>query len=98
MSVTLDLAPEQEANLRLKAERQGQTLSVYLQSLAGLPSASDASLHVAIALYNSRQLSQGQAATPAGGSRAEFIDALRRAGVPVLQYSPEEAIAEARRR
>lgn len=98
MSVTLDLAPEQEDNLRRRAERQGLSLNTYLQSLAGLVTDSEAALRVAIALYDNRQLSQGQAAALAGLSRAEFIDALGHAGVPVLQYSADEAIAEARRR
>lgn len=51
----------------------------------------------AAALYDARLISQGGAAELAGLSRAEFIDALGRAGIPVLQYTAEEAIAEARR-
>lgn len=98
MSVILELAPEQEAQLRGRAERHGQTLNGYLQSLASLFSDSDAALRMATALYNRRQISQGQAAALAGVSRSDFVDALGRAGVPVLQYSAEEAIAEARRK
>ena len=53
-------------------------------------------LQAAVALYDARLVSQGSAAELAGLSRAAFIDALGRAGVPVLQYTAEEAIAEAR--
>jgi predicted HTH domain antitoxin len=49
----------------------------------------------AIALYEARAVTQGQAAALAGVSRAEFIDALGRAGVSPFQYSAEEAIEEA---
>ncbi len=50
----------------------------------------------AIALYDARLVTQGQAAEIAGLSRAEFVDALSHAGVSVIQYdSVEEILAEA---
>jgi predicted HTH domain antitoxin len=50
----------------------------------------------AIALYDARLVTQGQAAEMAGLSRADFIEALIRAGVSVIQYdSAEEILAEA---
>ncbi len=52
----------------------------------------------AVALYDARLVSQGVAAELAGLTRTAFIDALSRAGVSVLQYTAEEAIAEARRK
>jgi predicted HTH domain antitoxin len=54
-------------------------------------------IRAAVALYDARMISQGMGAELAGLSRAEFIEALGRAGVPVVQYSAEEAFAEARR-
>lgn len=51
---------------------------------------------LAIALYDARAVTQGQAADMAGLSRPDFIDALVRAGVSVIQYdSAEEILAEA---
>ena len=52
--------------------------------------------HAAVALYEARLLTQGQAAQLAGLTRAAFIGALRNAGVSVIQYdSAEEILAEA---
>ncbi len=53
-------------------------------------------LQAAVALYDARLVSQGSAAELAGLSRAAFIEALARAGVPVMQYTAEEAVVEAR--
>jgi len=51
---------------------------------------------LAVALYDARAVTQGQAADMAGLSRPDFIDALVRAGVSVIQYdSAEEILAEA---
>lgn len=51
---------------------------------------------LAVALYDARAVTQGQAAEMAGLARADFIDALVRAGVSVIQYdSAEEILAEA---
>ncbi len=51
---------------------------------------------LAVALYDARLVTQGQAAQMAGLSRPDFIQALVRAGVSVIQYdSAEEILAEA---
>ena len=51
---------------------------------------------LAVALYDARAISQGQAAQIAGVSRAEFIYALERHGITPFQYdSAEELLAEA---
>lgn len=50
----------------------------------------------AIALYDARLVTQGQAAEMAGLSRPDFIEALIRAGISVIQYdSADEIFAEA---
>jgi hypothetical protein len=46
-------------------------------------------------LYDLRVVSLGIAAKIADVSVSEFIDALGRAGIPVFQYTAEEALAEA---
>lgn len=51
---------------------------------------------LAVALYDARAVTQGQAAEMAGLACADFINALVRAGVSVIQYdSAEEILAEA---
>ncbi len=51
---------------------------------------------LAVALYDARLVTQGQAADMAGLSQPDFIQALVRAGVSVIQYdSAEEILAEA---
>ena len=51
---------------------------------------------LAVALYDARLVTQGQAAQMAGLSRAAFLDALGRHNVTPFQYdSPEELLAKA---
>jgi predicted HTH domain antitoxin len=52
-------------------------------------------LEDAMTLYDLRVVSLGIAAQIAHAPVSEFIDALGRAGIPVFQYSAEEALAEA---
>ena len=54
-------------------------------------------LQAAVALYDAQLVSQGSAAELAGLSRAEFMDALSRAGVSAIQYDADEAIEDAAR-
>ena len=54
-------------------------------------------IKAAAAMYDAQIISTGQAAELAGLSLSEFLDALHRYEVPTLQYSADEAIAEARR-
>lgn len=51
---------------------------------------------LAVALYDARAVTQGQAAEMAGLARTDFIDALGRHNVTPFQYdSAEELLAEA---
>lgn len=52
-------------------------------------------LAAAVKWYELRAVSQERAATIAGLSRAEFIDALGRFGVSPFQYTAEEIVKEA---
>jgi predicted HTH domain antitoxin len=51
----------------------------------------------AVKWYEMRWVSQGRAAEIAGLSRAEFIDALSRFGIPAFQYDIGELLEEAQR-
>jgi len=59
--------------------------------------ASELRLAAAVKWYELRQLSQERAASIAGISRTEFLDALGRFGVSPFQYSDDEIIEEAER-
>lgn len=52
-------------------------------------------IKVAISMYDAQIISTGQASQLAGLSLSEFLEELHRAGVSAIQYSAEEAIAEA---
>lgn len=54
-------------------------------------------LAAAVKWYEAEMVSQAKAAEIAGVSRSEFIDALVRYGVPVMQTTPEELEAEVAR-
>lgn len=54
-------------------------------------------LAAAVKWYELRKLSQERAASIAGISRAEFLDALGRFGVSPFQYSADELVEEAER-
>jgi predicted HTH domain antitoxin len=54
-------------------------------------------LAAAIQWYENRRISQGTAAEIAGLSRAEFLQALGRAGVSPFQYTADEIAQEAQR-
>lgn len=55
----------------------------------------DKRLRLAVALFDARLLSNGQAALMAGLSRTDFLDALGRFGVTPFQYDDvEEALAD----
>jgi predicted HTH domain antitoxin len=54
-------------------------------------------LAAAVKWYEMRLLSQERAASVAGLSRAEFLDALGRFGVSPFQYGADEILAEADR-
>ncbi|MBM4031010.1 MAG: UPF0175 family protein [Planctomycetes bacterium] len=54
-------------------------------------------LAAAVKWYEAELVSQSKAAEIAGVSRSEFIDALVRYGVPVMQITPEQLEDEVRR-
>ncbi len=54
-------------------------------------------LVAAVKWYEMRELSQEKAASIAGLSRAEFIDALGRFGVSPFQYDADDIVHEAER-
>ena len=54
-------------------------------------------LAAAVKWYEAELVSQSKAAEIAGVSRSEFIDALARYGVPVMQTTPEQLEDEVRR-
>ena len=54
-------------------------------------------LVAAVKWYEMRELSQEKAASIAGLSRAEFIDALGRFGVSPFQYDADDIVREAER-
>jgi len=57
--------------------------------------APDKRLRLAVALFDARLLSNGQAALMAGLSRTDFLDALGRFGVTPFQYDGvEEVLAD----
>jgi predicted HTH domain antitoxin len=96
----LDEAAKQEVGV-------GQYLLILLQTMTALYHANGGRaltpaelsrrtpLEDAMILYDLRVVSLGIAARIARVSVSEFVDALGRAGIPVFQYSAEEALAEA---
>ncbi|HZP80518.1 MAG TPA: UPF0175 family protein [Chthonomonadaceae bacterium] len=95
MTVILELKPEVEARLQAQADAKGMSVEDFLQTLVERV-LSPIPVEEAIALYTARSVTQGQAAALAGLSRAEFIEALGKAGVSVFQYdSVEELLKEA---
>jgi predicted HTH domain antitoxin len=50
----------------------------------------EARLLLMVKLFETGRLSLGQAATLAGYSKSTFIELLRKLGVPVIDYPPEE--------
>lgn len=95
MTVQLELKPEVEARLQAQAEVEGVSVEDFLQTLVE-KALSPIPLGEAIALYTAHSVTQGQAAALAGMTRAEFIEALGKAGVSAFQYdSVEELLKEA---
>ena len=141
MSITLELAPETERELRRYARKEGVNVDEYVvgllesklkffpfaletlellqpvwrngsrqthsngkllmflleaaSALADAPEGRGSKLKSAMRLYEKQVASLGLAAELAGVSRAEFIDALGKAQIPVFQYSADEALADA---
>jgi predicted HTH domain antitoxin len=77
-----------------------QTMVALYHANAGRPYTTEelqerSRLEDAMTLYDLEVVTMGMAARIAGVSRQRFIDELGKAGIPVFQYSAEEAITEA---
>jgi predicted DNA-binding protein (UPF0251 family) len=93
MTITLDLTPEIEARLQVRATAEGRPLKEYVQSLIE-QTVPPMDVQEAIKLYAAQSVIQGQAAALAGLSRSRFIEALNEAGVSVFQYDEGDLIRE----
>ncbi len=82
----LDDARKGQADIVL-VEGEPMMLTVPLGTDAGAPRAL---LELAVALYESDQISLGRAAEVAGLPYSQMIDELGRRGIPVVRYSVED--------
>ena len=64
------------------------------QQLSGRDVGPDLRLLAALALFRARRVSSGRAAEIVGCSKAEFIDALDRHGIPYFTETPDELAAQ----
>ncbi|UOG91437.1 MAG: UPF0175 family protein [Candidatus Thiothrix sulfatifontis] len=71
------------------------TLLVSMEQLAGIPNLDQVKLVLGVALFRDKLLSVSAAAKVAGKSLAEMLTLLSNMGIPVVDYSVEEAEAEA---
>lgn len=71
------------------------TLLVSMEQLAGIPNLDQVKLVLGVALFRDKLLSVSAAAKVAGKSLAEMLTLLSNMGIPVVDYSAEEAAAEA---
>ena len=71
------------------------TLLVSMEQLAGIPNLDQVKLVLGVALFRDKLLSVSAAAKVAGKSLAEMLTLLSKMGIPVVDYSAEEAAAEA---
>ena len=53
-------------------------------------SAEDARLLLSLKLFETKRISLGKAAEMAGYSKRTFMELLRKQGLPVIDYAPEE--------
>jgi predicted HTH domain antitoxin len=70
-------------------------LLVSMEQLAGIPNLEQVRLVLGIALFKDKLLSIAAAAKVAGKSLAEMLTLVSQMGIPVVDYSEEEAAAEA---
>ncbi len=70
-------------------------LLVSMEQLAGIPNLDQVKLVLGVALFRDKLLSVSAAAKVAGKSLAEMLTLLSNMGIPVVDYSAEEAAAEA---
>jgi len=82
----LDDARQGQADIVL-VEGQPMMLTMPLGADTGTP---EALLELAVALYESDQISLGRAAEVAGLPYSQMIDELGRRGIPVVRYSVED--------
>ena len=93
MTLTIEVPAGVAGRLEAQAASSGLSLERYAAQLLE-SSAPAISLDDAIRLHAAGKVSQGQGAALAGVSRAEFLDALSRAGITPFQYTAEEIIEE----
>jgi len=70
-------------------------LLVSMEQLAGIPNLDQVKLVLGVALFRDKLLSLSAAAKVAGKSLAEMLTLVSKMGIPVVDYSAEEAAAEA---
>jgi predicted HTH domain antitoxin len=70
-------------------------LLVSMEQLAGIPNIEQVKLVLGVALFRDKLLSLSAAAKVAGKSLAEMLTLVSKMGIPVVDYSAEEAAAEA---
>jgi predicted HTH domain antitoxin len=71
------------------------TLLVSMEQLAGIPNIEQVKLVLGVALFRDKLLSISAAAKVAGKSLSEMLTLVSKMGIPVVDYSAEEAEAEA---
>lgn len=71
------------------------TLLVSMEQLAGIPNLDQVKLVLGVALFRDKLLSLSAAAKVAGKSLAEMLTLVSKMGIPVVDYSADEAAADA---
>ena len=87
-------AAEQEL-LMLTNQGRPEALLVSMSQLSDIPNLDQVRLVLGISMFRDKQLSIGSAAKVAGKSLAEMLTLVSGAGIPVVDYSEDEANAEA---
>jgi len=96
MTLTLELPPETEARLRRAADREGQTLAAWVRTLAEAEAGRQRALDDdACARCQRQELTQGEAASLLGLTRAAFLRELGARGLSPFQYNAAPVLAEA---
>ena len=70
-------------------------LSVSMEQLSGIPNLEQVRLVLGVAMFRDKLLSLAAAAKVAGKSMSEMLTLVSNMGIPVVDYSEEEAAAEA---
>ncbi|MGB1310826.1 MAG: UPF0175 family protein [Leucothrix sp.] len=70
-------------------------LLVSMEQLSGIPNLEQVRMVLAISMFRNRELSLAAAAKVAGKSLSEMLTAVSEMGIPVVDYSKEDADVEA---